>query len=155
MSTIRPEQKLFSGHQVVGEVIELLTLSPYHVTWSIFDLQRLVIPPIRLGQYRLYRRKFKPVAFVSWAWLTENAENGYTTGTRLLQPEDWNSGDRLWFIDFVAPFGGVKRLVADLRNGPFKHHRSAMSLRRNADGSVRSFQPWYGPIKRHPTNRQQ
>jgi hemolysin-activating ACP:hemolysin acyltransferase len=45
-----------------------------------------------------------PRAFVSWAYLSEEAETRFLRGDRLTT-QDWMSGDRLWLMDLVAPYG--------------------------------------------------
>ena len=34
---------------------------------------------------------------------------------RNLMPTDWKTGEALWLIDFVAPFGGQEAMVEELR----------------------------------------
>ena len=36
-------------------------------------------------------------------------------GTTRLRPQDWKSGDRLWVVEVIAPFGGQDAMVADLK----------------------------------------
>jgi cytolysin-activating lysine-acyltransferase len=82
----------------------------------VADIQRLIVPPLRLGQCVILTNDRQEVtAFASYAFLTEEAEAGYIDGTRPLQPGDWNAGDRLWWIDALAPFGGSRPLVHALR----------------------------------------
>lgn len=88
-----------------------------------------------LRQFRIYRKGKLPFAFVSWAYLTEEAEQGLIDGTRKLQPGDWNAGDRGWIVDFIAPFGGVDSVVRDLRHNLFPNARGK-ATRRAPDGSV-------------------
>lgn len=42
------------------------------------------------------------VAYVSWAWLSLDAESRYIKSTTSLKDNDWMSGDRLWFIDWIC-----------------------------------------------------
>ena len=52
---------------------------------------------------------------MSQAWLSPEAEARYLTQPAILMPQsDWNSGDRMWVCDWVAPFGhtpDMSRLV--------------------------------------------
>jgi len=97
------------------DTLELMEQSEYHRRWYIEDIPRLIKTPILLNQYKLYRDDdAKPTCFVSWAKLTPDAAQSYNDRTRKLQPEDWNAGNQLWFIDFVAPNGNVIKYVRDL-----------------------------------------
>lgn len=86
--------------------------SAVHRRWSAADFERLVRPPLALGQYRLEEN-----AFASWAYLAPEAVAGYLRRVRPLQPADWNAGRQLWFIDFLCfgnPLGFVRRLYTTL-----------------------------------------
>ena len=96
------------------KVLFILSLSDKHETWTIKDIQRLVIPPLKLNQYRIYADKEVPLCYASWAMLPEEAEEGYKNKTRKIQPEDWNSGDNLWLIDVICPFGGTRTAMKRL-----------------------------------------
>ena len=101
--------------EVRGPVLDALTLmdkSTYHRTWSEKDVRDLVIPPIKLGQYYLLHddRDGEPDGFLTWGLFPKAASEGYAKGNRRLKPEDWNAGDDLWFITFVAPHGNMKIL---------------------------------------------
>ena len=68
-------------------------------------------PPVALQQFRIWQVEHQPVGFVTWGLFNEETEAGYLAGSRKIQPDDWNAGDRLWLVDFIAPFGGVSQLV--------------------------------------------
>lgn len=38
-----------------------------------------------------------------------------SAGIRRLMPTDWKSGDSLWLIDFVSPFGGQEEMFKELK----------------------------------------
>src|SRR2546428_4555367 len=101
-ATTRPDQA-----SLLGQVAWLMMQSPVHRHLFFADLEYRVAPPLMMQQFRLYRRDNVPVAFVSWALLTEEVEKRVQSGAWRLQPADWRSGDRLWGVDLVAPHGGV------------------------------------------------
>ena len=84
------------------------------------DLEWLVLPPVMLKQFRIFRRDRIPVAFASWAYLNEDAARRLTNGSRRLKPQDWKSGEELWLIDLIAPFGGADGIIKELREKVFK-----------------------------------
>ena len=92
-------------------IVSLMLKSPTHRKWALGEVERLIMPPLSLDQYRLFDNGVTPIGFVSWAFLTKRAAIGYETRTRKLRPEDWNAGDRVWFIDFIAPGGRVREMV--------------------------------------------
>jgi len=99
----------------VGEIAWLLSQSPTH-RHSLFlaDIEWLVMPPLTLSQYRLFHADGKPVGVAFWAFVSEVVEQRLSGGGRLSAAE-WRSGDRVWLVELVAPFGGQDRMLADLR----------------------------------------
>lgn len=101
--------------EVLGEIAGLMMQSPGHRHFFLADLEWLVIPAVLTRQFVIYRKQRAPVAYASWALVSEEVEKRLMAGERRLAPGEWRSGDRLWLIDLVAPFGGTERIVADLR----------------------------------------
>lgn len=99
----------------LGEIAWLLSQSPNH-RHSLFlgDLEWLVMPPLTLAQYRLFYANEKPVGVAFWAFVNEQVEQRLAGGSRLGASE-WRSGDRVWLVEIVAPFGGQDRILADLQ----------------------------------------
>lgn len=58
------------------------------------------------GHERLRCRRRYPSAEV---------EERLAAGTPRLRPQDWKSGDRLWVVEVIAPFGGADEMVKDLK----------------------------------------
>lgn len=116
-----------------------MTRSRFHRNWPLAAIKRLVMPPIRLRQFRLYLHERTPVGFASWALLDAESERGLLDQTRKLEPKDWDAGDRLWLIDFVAPFGGAKEVARDLkshRRRKYPHASVIRAIRRNRNGTI-------------------
>lgn len=109
-----------SNMQVLGEVMWLMAHSPLHKQWPIESLMQWVAPALLMKQCRLYRKQGKPWAFVSWAYMSKEVEEAYVMYPPGLQPKDWRSGERLWLLDVIAPFGGSREVARDLRSGLFK-----------------------------------
>lgn len=128
---------------LLGEATYLFLNSPLHLGYAVHQLPTFILTPLRLGQFRMYRSAHGPVGYVAWAWLTAAAAEDYTLQRRGLVPADWNAGDQLWFIEFIAPFGHGPRIVADLRRNVFPH-AIAQSLRRYRDGSPPTRVRWRG-----------
>jgi len=126
---------------VLGHVAWLFTHAPNYRYMFVSDLERVILPAIVAKQFKLYRKERIPVGFVSWAYLSEEAEQRFIEDPTRLRPEDWKSGDRLWCIDLVSPFGGFGSIAQDLKENVFPD-KQGKALRRNPDGSIRVAQFW-------------
>ncbi|HAV9153698.1 TPA: toxin-activating lysine-acyltransferase [Escherichia coli] len=111
---------LYSGEpvneaEVLGAAVWLWMHSPLHRDAPLHTLPDLLLPVIKHRQYVITTEQGRPVFFMSWAWLSQEAEARYLTQPAILMPQsDWNSGDRMWVCDWVAPFGhtpDMSRLV--------------------------------------------
>lgn len=88
----------------LGRISWLWMNSPLHRNWPVHLLAQFSIPPIELSQYVLLERDGFPVAYCSWAFMDKETEIRYLLNPSGLARADWRSGDRLWFIDWIAPF---------------------------------------------------
>lgn len=123
---------------MLGEIVWLLTQSPLHRGLAIGDVEWLVMPALLHEQYYVFREGATPVGCALWAKCNVEAEakleNGLLDPANRLTASDWNSGDRIWLVDLVAPFASEANrqkevMVADLISGPlkgqaFKFHRT-------------------------------
>lgn len=112
---------MISNQDALAAAVLLMADTDLYQQHTIADIKRTFFPPIQLGQCQVYFKDGSPTAFVSWAYLTPEARDGFLDRTRKLQPEDWNAGDELWFINFICPYGGVRAIVRDL----YKLHPNA------------------------------
>ena len=78
--------------------------------------------PVMLQQFRMYYQNApeaqggqRPIGVVLWARVSEEVEQMLEKGTTRMRPQDWKSGDRLWVVEVIAPFGGQDAMVADLK----------------------------------------
>lgn len=117
-----------------GHAIWLMTHSPIHKHLFMTDADWLVLPAISLEQYKLWTREGRPYGFASWAFLGPDAEARIKQGIRRIMPIDWKSGDALWLIDFIAPFGGQQEMLAELRQ--HLGGRPLKSLQPGPDGKL-------------------
>lgn len=97
-----------------GAMTYLASLVPFHRDKPLARAQFYLEPPLRLGQYRMFRSNGFPRAFITWAGLSPEAEMAFAVDHQPLAPEDWTSGSSVWLIDFVAPFGQFDQIVAML-----------------------------------------
>lgn len=100
----------------IGYVAWLCSQTPGHKQLFIQDMEWRLFPPVMLGQYKLRiddKAGGLPTAYASWAFLSDAIEADFRKAHKL-RPGDWHSGDRLWLVDCIAPFGGALALLEEL-----------------------------------------
>ncbi|MDH5822290.1 toxin-activating lysine-acyltransferase [Luteimonas sp. RD2P54] len=132
--------------EALGQVVWLLSQSPLHRQMKLKDLEWSFMPAILKEQFRIFRfgplptlaamnpTEFKlagfskegieqlPLGVAIWAHLSEAAEAKLERGEHL-DEADWQSGDRLWVVEFVTPFATTENklgeaMMLDLMGGP-------------------------------------
>lgn len=114
---------------ILGEMTWLLTQSPLHRALQIGDLEWLCMPALLKRQFYLFRDGDQPVGLALWAKCGPEAEGKLDRG--MIEPEnrltldEWESGDRVWLVDLIAPFANNANrqreiMIADLVSGPLK-----------------------------------
>lgn len=83
--------------------------------FSMGDLEGRVMPALVADQAKLFMREGMPLAFVSWARLSDDAALRFRTPQHRLAQSDWQSGSQVWLVDVFTPFGGAAELLKDLR----------------------------------------
>jgi cytolysin-activating lysine-acyltransferase len=92
--------------RIYGDIAFLAFRSLRHREMPLGILRESVEPPVELGQFRIFRFDEIPRGVFTWARLSAEAERDYLRRGRL-DPDAWNSGDRLWIIDLIAPYRGL------------------------------------------------
>lgn len=138
-TTETPDLPGFDKVAVLGEALWLMQQSQVHRHLFVTDIDWMLVPPVALEQYRLWKNETMPVAFASWAFLSEEAEGRMLEGYRNLTEDDWNSGDRAWLMDILAPFGGQEEAVEELKDKIFGD-RPVKSVNVGERGAVQVFE---------------
>lgn len=106
----------YSEAEVLGSAVWLWMHSVAHRDAPLHTLPVLLLPALKFRQFVLVSEQSKPVFYFAWANLSEEAERRYLTNPAVCMLEtDWVSGDRMWILDWVAPFGhnrAMSRLLA-------------------------------------------
>jgi cytolysin-activating lysine-acyltransferase len=110
-----PEGAAKKVSEVLGEIVWLMSQSPLHKQFFISDIEWLVMTPVLLQQFRLFYDNDKPIGVAFWATVNEEVEERLKAGTTRLRPQDWKSGNALWVVEVIAPFGGAEEMVKDLK----------------------------------------
>ena len=129
----------------LGLALEVLATSSYHSKFRprlYFKVQ--VNKPLSLGQARFYMAdQGRPTGMVTWAWLSEHVEAQLLESGGRLSANDWQSGDRLFFYDWISERCATPGMMRDLIRDVFADHR-ATSIRRADDGSIKKICRWMG-----------
>lgn len=113
-------QHVMSKIPLLGPVTWLMMQQGATRHTLLSELEWRVLPALVLDQAKLYMRESAPIAYVSWAKISEAAALRYKTAPHHLTSSDWKSGDQIWIIDLFTPFGGAIDVMKDLREVVFK-----------------------------------
>lgn len=95
--------------QALGSAVWLWMHSAEHRDMPLHALSALLLPAVKRRQFILASEGGKPVFFLTWAMLSLEAERRYLANPPFTMPEsDWASGERMWILDWVAPFGHTR-----------------------------------------------
>ncbi len=104
---------------VAGPVVWLFMNTPGYKNLFIAELEWRLIPPLVLNQSKIYMKDEAPLAYVSWAFVDDEVEKRLLQGDNKLSTSEWQSGENLWVIDLVTPFGGARDVMKDLMTNIF------------------------------------
>jgi cytolysin-activating lysine-acyltransferase len=111
--------KDFKKIPLLGPVTWLMMQQTSTKHTLISELEWRVMPALIQEQAKLYMREESPLAFVSWARMSAASAERYRRAPHHLMFSDWTSGDQIWLIDMVTPFGGAQDVMKDLREKVF------------------------------------
>ncbi len=128
-----------------GEIVWLMSQSAAHKHFAIADLEWMVMPAVLLNQYCLFHDQARPVGAALWAFLSEEAEAKLSLNPVRLRPDDWNSGDRCWLVDLIAPGATPENtltavMLDDLRRTALKGQRFSFDKIDLLTGSGKSWE---------------
>ena len=103
-----------------GNIVWLMMQSAAHKHLFLTDMEWLVMPALQLNQFRIWQQNGMPIVYASWAYLDEAAEGRMKENIKRLAPVDWKSGDTLWLVDMIAPFGGLDEAIKELKGTVFE-----------------------------------
>lgn len=107
----------FNEATAFGSACWLWLHSDRHRNIPLHTLATLLLPAIKQRKFILVSEVGRPVFYMSWADLDEESESRYLRHSpEQMRNEDWDSGDRLWILDWVAPFGHSKAMTRLVHN---------------------------------------
>ena len=133
-----PNPPLPESMATYGALSLLAAHCPLHKSYSAELLNRLFLPAIEHKSVRIFRTSNnQPCAALIWARLSKPVSSRMFSHNRPPRAKEWNSGEHLWFLDIIAPFGHGKDIARNLvRNPP----NEAFSFARiGADRKIRKL----------------
>ena len=83
-------------------ICKYLSESEHHKHYTLQHLKRFIFPPIELGHYKIFDS-----GFLTYALINEEVEKAFVDSNRRLQIDEWNCGDRFWYMHFICLGGPV------------------------------------------------
>lgn len=119
---------------ILGHVVGLAMSSPLHRNITLAELALLVAPPLQLNQYRLLSSDGQIVGYLSWARVSDEVSKKLSASMLYrLQPNEWQSGNNHWVIDFIGPESLIESAMRVVRSvAPtfaFKAHVASFQTR--------------------------
>lgn len=123
---------------VLGSAIWLWMHSRDHRDAPLHTLSALLLPAIKRRQFILVAEAGRPVFYLAWANLSREAEQRYLRNSPILMPEeDWDSGERMWILDWVAPFGHTRAMSRLLERHLFANRLARFLYHRGEERGLR------------------
>jgi cytolysin-activating lysine-acyltransferase len=115
-------QSVLKKLPLIGPIAWLMLQQSVTRNVLLADLEWRILPPLVLEQAKLYMKDTMPLAFASWARLSAEAAARFRQPPHRLAPSDWKSGEQIWIVDVIAPFGAAQEVLKDLREQVFPGH---------------------------------
>ncbi|OED49144.1 hypothetical protein AB838_08080 [Rhodobacteraceae bacterium (ex Bugula neritina AB1)] len=109
-----PDAPTFAS--ALGQAVWLMTISKEHRKLQIEEIEALVTPAVLLQQFKIYMKGKQPIAFLSWASVSDDVKARLDTGNKRLELHEWRSGSNIAIVECVSPFASaedIKRQFLD------------------------------------------
>lgn len=131
---------------ILGPVFWLYARDERRKFTFIADQDWLLMPPVVLDQCKLYMKDEMPWVFITWALVSDDIDARLRSMVPKIAPHEWKSGEHVWLIDIVAPFGQSEEMVEELRRTQFPGRKVSALIPDPQQGNRLVVQEW------EPTN---
>tara|TARA_R110000803_G_scaffold168601_1_gene231641 strand:+ start:49 stop:471 length:423 start_codon:yes stop_codon:yes gene_type:complete len=109
-------------NKAVVDGLELFKQSKWHKDYTVKDVYRYLIAPLKYNRIRLYYQDRKPIGLVTWCWLSKEDGQKFLDNNYYITENDYVSdeGAELWGIELLAPYGNARQVFNLIR----KEHTS-------------------------------
>jgi len=111
-----PEAAQFEAY---GKLSWLASFCPLHQRFSPALLRSFFLPAVTHDCVRFFaNEQGTTAAALIWARLSDEVSQRMVFDNRPPAINDWNSGENLWFLDLIAPFGHGRQIARHLARNP-------------------------------------
>lgn len=142
LSGLKEAQNSLSKLPIMGPALWLYARDPLKKFMFMADIDWALLPPVILDQCRLYTKDGIPFAFFTWALVNDAVDQRLRSGTPRIAPHEWQSGQHLWLIDVVTPFGKTEEMIDELRNAQFPNLKISALLPDPQQGNQAKLREW-------------
>lgn len=141
-SGLKEAQNSLSKLPIMGPALWLYARDPLKKFMFMADIDWALLPPVILDQCRLYTKDGIPFAFFTWALVNDAVDQRLRSGTPRIAPHEWQSGQHLWLVDVVTPFGKTEEMIDELRNVQFPNLKISALLPDPQQGNQTKLREW-------------
>lgn len=142
LSGLKEAQNSLSKLPIMGPALWLYARDPLKKFMFMADIDWALLPPVILDQCRLYTKDGIPFAFFTWALVNDAVDQRLRSGTPRIAPHEWQSGQHLWLIDVVTPFGKTEEMIDELRSAQFPNLKISALLPDPQQGNQAKLREW-------------
>ena len=111
-----PDKTQFGAY---GTLSWLASFCPLHQRYSPALLRSFFLPAVTHDCVRFFANdNGVTAAALIWARLSDDVSQKMIFDNRPPAANDWNSGENLWFLDLIAPFGHGRQIARHLARTP-------------------------------------
>jgi len=88
----------------------LMTMSEDHNELALKVLDERILPAILLKQFRMFSKGKMPIAFLTWAMVSDAVAERLNQSGGTPELKEWRTGKNLIIVDCVSPFGPVEKI---------------------------------------------
>lgn len=141
-AALETAQAALSKLPILGPALWLYARDPNRKFMFVADIDWAILPPVILDQCRLYTKNNIPFAFFTWATVSDAVDQRLRSGTPRIAPHEWQSGEHLWLIDVVVPFGQTEQMIDELRKAQFPDRKVNALLPDQSQGGRLYLREW-------------
>lgn len=142
MAALEQAKESLAKLPILGPALWLYARDPVKKFMFIGDTDWAVLPPIVLDQCRLYTKSGLPYAFVTWAFVNDQVDVRLRSSQPKIAPHEWRSGEHVWIIDAVAPFGQLEETLNELCETMFRGKKVSALLPDQAKTGAMTVREW-------------
>ena len=91
-----------------GIAVWLMTMDKAYADTPVKELEAKILAAILLQQFKLYSKEGQPVAFLTWAAVSDEIKGKIENEAYELELADWRSGNNIIVLECVSPFAERK-----------------------------------------------